>query len=75
MNEESSLLARLLRMADGYRRENAPRQAIHLYFQVMNEHPDSPEGKQAREWLLEIGEQYERNGELRQARSLYEQLL
>lgn len=71
----SPLLSRLLKIADGYRAEYAHRQAMEMYFELVENHPHTPEGQRARETLLEIGECYERNGEFRQARSLYERLL
>ena len=69
------LLTHLLRIADGYRAENALRQAIEIYFELVENHPDTPEATQANQRLTEIGEQYERSGEFRQARSLYKRLL
>ena len=69
------LLTHLLRIADGYRAENALRQAIEIYFELVENHPHMPEAQQARHRLTEIGEQYERSGEFRQARSLYQRLL
>ena len=69
------LLTRLLKIADSYLRENAFRQAIEIYFELVEKHPNTPEAEQARQRLAEIGEYYERWGEFRQARSLYERLL
>ncbi len=72
---EARLLRRLLKMADGYRASHALRQAVEMYFQLAERHPDTPEASQARDRLFEIGEGYERAGELRQARGIYERLL
>ncbi len=69
------LLTRLLKIADGYHAENAPRQAIEIYFELVENYPSTLEAKQAQRRLTEIGEQYEQSGEFRQARSLYERLL
>jgi hypothetical protein len=71
----SGLLARLLTIAERYRAEGAHRQAVPIYFELAEGHPETAEGQSARQALLEVGEWYERNGEFRQARSLYERLL
>jgi tetratricopeptide (TPR) repeat protein len=72
---DSVLLKRLLEMADGYQATNAPHQAAEMYFELVDCHPDTLEAVQARQGLIEISERYERNGDLRQARSIYERLL
>jgi Flp pilus assembly protein TadD len=69
------LLARLLAIADGYRTAGNFRQAIEVFLTLIDDHPDSSEARQARAMLLEIGAWYERHGDFRQARSLYERLL
>lgn len=69
------LLARLLKMADGYRAANQVHQAIEMYFHLLERYPDAPEAAQAEERLIAIGDRLERGGELRQARSLFERLL
>jgi hypothetical protein len=69
------VLARLLRMADGYRRSGQPYQAIEMYFELVDDHGETPEGLQAREHLMAVCEQYEREGKMRQARALYERLV
>ncbi len=71
----SPILGRLLRMADTYRRSGAPKQALEMYFELVEKHPASLEGQQAGGRLLEISEEYELQGQLRQARSIYERLL
>ena len=70
----SVLLNRLLKMADGYQATNAPHQAAEMYFELIDCHPDTLEAVQARKGLIEISEGYERSGNLRQARSIYERL-
>ena len=70
----SEMLARLLRMADSYRTRNALHQAVEMYFELVESHPDTSEAAQAEQRLIEIGDNYERNGELRQARSIFERL-
>ncbi|MEI6226516.1 MAG: hypothetical protein WCS72_17355 [Deltaproteobacteria bacterium] len=69
------VLARLLRMADGYRRSGQPYQAIEMYFELVDDHGETPQGIQAREHLMAVCEQYEQEGKMRQARALYERLL
>jgi hypothetical protein len=69
------LLTRLLAIADGYRTAGNFRQAIGVCLTLIDGHPDSSEARQARAMLLEVGAWYERHGDFRQARSLYERLL
>ncbi len=71
----SPVLARLLRMADGYRRSGAPHQAMEMYFELVESHDGTAEALLAHERIMDICEQYEREGKMRQARSLYERLL
>ena len=71
----SPVLARLLRMADGYRRSGAPHQAIEMYFELVDQHGETAEGITAHARLMDLCEQYETEGKMRQARSLYERLL
>jgi len=71
----SPILSRLLRMADGYRRSESPKQAIEMYFELAERNAESLEGRQASDRLLEIAEEYEQQGLARQARSIYERLL
>jgi hypothetical protein len=71
----SPVLARLLRMADGYRRAGAPNQAIEMYFELVEQHGETQEGRKAQESLMALCDEYERAGKLRQARALYERLL
>ncbi len=71
----SPVLARLLRMADAYRRSGAPYQAMEMYFELVEGHDGTAEALMARDRLMDICEQYEREGKMRQARSLYERLL
>ena len=71
----SRILARLLSMADAYRESGSLRQAIEIYFELIREHADTPQGHRAEERLFDVARSYERSGELRQARGIYEQLL
>jgi len=69
------LLPRLLNIAEGYRAEGSLRQAMDIYFDLVEKYPRTPEACRAQEILLLIGERHERQGEFHQARSLYERLL
>ena len=69
------VLVRLMEMADRYRAANEIRQAIEIYFELVEDHEDSPQAKQARRCLMEIAVEYERVGGRRQARGIYERLL
>ena len=46
-----------------------------MYFELVRQHAESPQALQAEERLLEVAQNYEKAGELRQARGIYEQLL
>ena len=74
-SNEARVLARLLEMADAYRGENALRQAVAIYFTLVEKYEDSPEAAQAFDRLMEIAEQHERAGEPRNARGIYDRLL
>jgi hypothetical protein len=69
------LLTKLLQLADRFRAEDSPREAMAMYFDLAEGHPGTPEAYDALERLLEIASQYENGGDIRQARSLYERLL
>lgn len=71
----SRVLDGLLRMADTYRVNGAMHQALELYFSLIGEHEGSPQAEEAVDRVLDIAARYEQAGELRQARSIYEQLL
>lgn len=71
----SPILTRLLQMADVYLRQDAPKQAIEMYFQLVDGHGQTWEGQQARDRLMDVAAGYESQGLLRQARSIYERLL
>ena len=69
------ILTRLLSMADQYRASGSMRQAIEMYFELLRQHSETPQGQRAEERLFEVARSYERSGELRQARGIYEQLI
>jgi tetratricopeptide (TPR) repeat protein len=72
---ESGLLDRLLAMADTYRAGGHLRQAIELYFSVVEGHLHTAQAGRAFGRLMEIAERYEEAGERHEARSIYERLL
>jgi hypothetical protein len=72
---QSRVLVRLLKMADTYRGTGSLRQAIEIYFELVNKYDETSEARMAEERLMEVGRTYERSGELRQARGIYERLL
>ena len=69
------LLEHLIDMADYYSFSGSPRQAIELYFELVIDHAGTEQSVQASERLLAVARQYKNNGELRQARGIYERLL
>lgn len=71
----SEILARLLRMADDYRRGDCPHQAIELYLELAEKYEETAEGGQARQRLMAIAAEYQEQGNSHQARSLYERLM
>jgi len=62
-------------MADSHRAADALRQAEEMYSHLAEEYPDTPQGQEAHERLLELCESYERAGNLHQARAWYERML
>lgn len=72
---DSRILDRLLKMADGYRKDGALRQAETMYIELIQNHAGTPQAQQARDRLMKVCEEYERQGKLHHARWLYEQLL
>jgi hypothetical protein len=71
----SKVLPRLLAMADAYLEEGSMRSAQEMYFDLAQSYPGTPQAEQAEARLFEVARRYERAGELRLARALYEQLV
>ena len=71
----SQMLARLLKMADGYLAQGALWQAMEIYLKIVKQYDETREAGLARERLLKIAERHENNGKGHLARSIYEQLL
>ena len=72
---ESPVLAQLLEIADGHFAAGAIHQAMEIYFELVSEHDDTPEGMQAGDRLMNIARRYVSAGLLHQARSIYERLM
>ncbi len=70
-----SVLRHLLVLADNYRDQGSRRQAMDVYWSLVDIYPSSPEGEQALQRLLQMAERFDREGMHRIARDLYEQLL
>ncbi len=70
-----TILGRLFRMAEGYHQRKETNQAIEMYFELVERNAGTQEGRMARERLMQICDDYEREGKVRQARALYERLL
>lgn len=66
--------SRLLSMADGYLRSGSLRQALEMYFDLMDGYPGTTEAEQAEEQTLEVASRHEQAGELHLARAIYERL-
>lgn len=74
-DSDAQLLGHLLKMADDYRASQSLRQAIEMYFMLVDGYAETLQARLARERLLEIAEKYEHNGKLHHARAIYERLL
>ncbi len=73
--QRSRLLDHFLKMGDDYGRDGSVRQAIELYFDLVNNHDGTDQAVVACDRLMMIAQQYEDNGELHLARGVYERLL
>jgi hypothetical protein len=74
-DNQSRVLPRLLRMADTYRESGSVRQAIEMYFELIDQYSETPQALTAEDRLLDVAQSFELAGELRQARGIYERLL
>lgn len=70
-----ALSGRLLMMANRYRTEGDIHQALEIYWTLVDEYPDTSQAKIATKKLMEIAEEYDREGARRMARSMFERLL
>jgi len=73
--QRKQVLDHLIGMANLYARNGSLRQAIELYFAVVNEHGGTDQSVQACDRLMAVAQQYENHGELRLARGIYERIL
>jgi hypothetical protein len=69
------MLDRLLGMAHRYRSEGNLRQAMEMYWALLENHPGTAQAQGARVSLLDQAEAYERDGARHVARAVYERLL
>jgi hypothetical protein len=69
------ILDRLLGMAHRYRSEGNLRQAMELYWNVLENHPGTAQAEGACACLLDQADAYERDGAGHVARAVYERLL
>jgi lipopolysaccharide biosynthesis regulator YciM len=67
-------LDHLLTMAQRYRSEGKLRQAMDLYWVLLEDHPETTQAQGARGGLLELADVYEHDGLRHQARAIYERL-
>ncbi|WP_018402851.1 tetratricopeptide repeat protein [Marinobacter gelidimuriae] len=70
-----SLLDRLLGMAHRYRSEGNMRQAMEMYWALLENHPETAQALVAHATLLKLAEAHERDGARHAARYMYERLL
>ena len=69
------LLSQLLEMADAYRLNESPHQAIEISYELAERNADTFEGQEARCRLMEMAEEFERIDMPHEARTIYERLL
>ena len=69
------LLGRLLAMARQFASDGKVRQAQEMFWELVEDHPDTPQADAAKALLLEQAGAYERDGAPHMARSIYERLL
>jgi TolA-binding protein len=68
-------LERLLVMAQRYRKEGNLREAMELFWTLVQDHPKTLQAASAKSELLALAESYERAGNQHIARGMYERLL
>ena len=75
LKAEPPVLPRLLEIADAYFAAGAVHQAMEIYFELVGQYSDAPEGTQAGDRLMNIARRYVSAGMLHQARAVYERLV
>lgn len=73
--ESNPLLGKLLAMARRAQREGSSRQAMELYWSIIDKYPDTSEAGVSKNELFAIAEGFERAGNVRMARGMYERLM
>jgi hypothetical protein len=68
-------LDHLLAMAHQYRKEGNLRQAMEMYWMLLEDHSGTAQSLEAQESLLELAESYERDDGRHTARAVYERIL
>jgi tetratricopeptide (TPR) repeat protein len=75
-DEISSLvLARLLKVANGFEEQGNIHQAIALYSKILQKYPDSKEAEEARTALFNLAEKYLKEGNTYHALALYDKMV
>jgi len=69
------LLAKLLSLAQRAQREGNSRQAMGMYWEIIDKHPGTSEAATSKNALLMIAEGHEKAGRVHMARSMYERLM
>jgi hypothetical protein len=69
-----SSASHVLELAHRYAQSGKIYQATDMYQRLMQRHPETPEGQEARRRILEIAERHEAGGRRRLALSLYEKV-
>lgn len=67
-------LDHLLAMAHRYRHEGQLRQAMEMYWMLLEDHSSTAQALEAQKSLLELADAYEREDERHTARAVYERL-
>lgn len=68
-------LDHLLAIAHRYRKEGNLRQAMEMYWMLLEDHFGTAQSLEAQESLLELAESYERDDRRHTARAVYERIL
>lgn len=69
------LLDHLLAMAHRYRSEGNLRQAMEMYWSLLEDYAETAQAGHASTSLLDMAKAYEREGAMHEARSIYTRLL
>jgi len=69
------ILDRLLRMAQHYRHEGKQKQAMDIYWSILEDHADTMQSHIARLSLIDIAQTYDFEGARHMARTMYDRLL